>query len=361
MKVVIVVSTLQKSGPTNQLYNLIEYMDGNFFQVCLVTLSPEPANSMWRSFEKLGVRLKTLGLSRIAGLFLAKRSLSRVLGHESPDVIHTQGLRADSLLATLNIDIPWVTTARNFPPDDYPAKFGRLKGSLMVKKHLSVMRSCRHVVACSKSIQNQLATAGIRSVAIQNGVRLQESASGARAFFDNLLRPVFISVGSLIPRKNMQLLIRAFNDLPEEVRGSLLILGEGPLMGELKSEAVRDVRLPGSVNNVADYLSEADYFVSTSLSEGLPNTVLEALASGLPVILSDIEPHLEIARESQSACKIFKLADGKLGLADAMKSAGVAFDGDSREDARRLANEVFSAERMASEYQTFYKSILEVE
>ena len=60
---------------------------------------------------------------------------------------------------------------------------------------------------------------------------------------------------------------------------------------------------------VKDYLQAADIFISTAVSEGLPNTVLEALSSGLPCILSDIGPHREIIEKNVGAGKLFKLRD----------------------------------------------------
>src|SRR5690606_8396576 len=100
-------------------------------------------------------------------------------------------------------------------------------------------------------------------------------------------RPIFISVGSLIPRKNMKVLVEAFNVFSKASSGSLVILGGGPEMEKLRSVSCRSIFLQGNVDNVRDYLAGCDYFVSTSLAEGLPNTVLEALAMGLPAILSD--------------------------------------------------------------------------
>ncbi|HGK4843455.1 TPA: glycosyltransferase, partial [Kluyvera georgiana] len=301
-----------------------------------------------------------LNLSRVSGLFLAKSKLNRLIKKIQPDLIHTQGLRADSIAASLKIQTPWIMTSRNFPPEDYLSKFGLLKGRLMVSQHFSAMKKCNHVVSCSVTIKQKLAKVGIESSAIQNGVVLPEITEEIIPEFQNYAKPIYISVGSLIPRKNMSLIVNSFQKMASKNRGTLIILGDGPLMSELKSRSSSDIYLLGDVSNVSEYLSNADFFVSASLSEGLPNTVLEALASGLPVILSDIDSHKEIASESDSACKIFNLNDGEESLKKAMVAAINEFDSCSRMDARRIATEVFSDEIMSKKYQVLYSNVLEM-
>lgn len=314
---------------------------------------------MWSEFESLEIETHSLNLSRFSSFFYGKKSILKFIQKTSPDLVHTQGLRADGFLASLALDTPWVMTSRNFPQDDYPTKFGKVRGALMVRQHLSAMRRCSNLVACSKTIQSKLAHIGISSIAIQNGVKMLKGDSSLVPLYTNIPRPIYISVGSLIPRKNMKLLIEAFGQMPDNHRGSLVILGDGPLRVDLEQNSFQDVHIVGNVSNVPDYLAGADYFVSSSLSEGLPNTVLEALMLGLPVILSDIESHREIAEESSSACKVFALGGGVKGLSTMLSDASQLFDKDSAENARRLAQHKLSAERMSNNYQRLYKSILE--
>ncbi|MDQ2109557.1 MULTISPECIES: glycosyltransferase [unclassified Vibrio] len=358
-KILYIVSTLKRSGPTNQLFNLIKNLDRSVFEPSVATLSPEPEDSRWNDYEKLGINLYSLNLSRLGGILFAKPKLRNIIDEIKPDIIHTQGIRADSLLSSFSLNIPWLMTSRNYPVDDYPTKFGKLKGSIMVKQHLLAMERCENLVACSKTIQKKLNDHGLKCFAIQNGVSSLEVNKLDVDLYSNLSRPIFVSVGSLIPRKNMELLISVFSKLPNDTRGSLVILGDGPLMDSLKAKNVNGVHLLGNVNNVPDYLAGADYFLSSSLSEGLPNTVLEALSAGLPVILSNIESHLEIACESSSACKTFTLNYGEASLAKLMGQVNELFDEHSVIEAKRIANEVFSAKSMSQKYQDFYKTLLE--
>src|SRR5690554_2914775 len=134
-KILYIVSTLKRSGPTNQLFNVINHLDRSQFEPHLVTLSPEPADNRWKEFQDINVKLYSLKLSRLQGLLFAKYKLGRLIEAIKPDLIHTQGIRADAIVSSLGMKIPHVATIHNFAPDDYISKFGGLKGRIMVKHH----------------------------------------------------------------------------------------------------------------------------------------------------------------------------------------------------------------------------------
>lgn len=100
-----------------------------------------------------------------------------------------------------------------------------------------------------------------------------------------------IAVGRLIPFKNHRMLIKAFSKLNNE-NMTLSIFGEGKLDEELKSlisnlSLDKKVTLYGRSVNIADKLKKADLYVLTSNHEGMPNSLMEAMAVGLPVISTD--------------------------------------------------------------------------
>ncbi|GGA38135.1 glycosyltransferase [Okeania sp. KiyG1] len=101
--------------------------------------------------------------------------------------------------------------------------------------------------------------------------------------------PVVLGVGRLDPQKNFSTLIKAFAKVRQTKPCRLMILGRGretvqlqALIKELDLE--NDVALPGFTNNPYPYLKKAAVFVLSSLWEGLPNVLIEALALGTPVI-----------------------------------------------------------------------------
>ena len=155
----------------------------------------------------------------------------------------------------------------------------------------------------------------------------------------------------------MKFLIEAFNRISNRDRGSLIILGDGPLRPILEEVAGDSIFLVGDVHNVSDYLTASDYFVSTSLSEGLPNTVLEALACGLPVIISDIDSHREIFHEKGGQSCLIRIDDGGCSLTAALQKPEQQFRQiPSPSDDSPLCD-IFSAKKMSFEYQSLYSRI----
>jgi len=78
------------------------------------------------------------------------------------------------------------------------------------------------------------------------------------------------------------------------------VIGDGAERKKLEKVAPNNVVFLGWQRDVAPFLTEADAFISLSLSEGLPTAVLEALALGKPVILSNIPAHSEIMLLAES-------------------------------------------------------------
>lgn len=110
-----------------------------------------------------------------------------------------------------------------------------------------------------------------------------------------------VSVGRIIKIKNPVSLLKAFQQSNNQ-DGRLVFVGEGDLRPALTKEIEKlgleeQVKLTGLVgrDEVFSHVSRADLFVSTSYGEGLPVAVMETMACGCPVILSDIPPHREIA------------------------------------------------------------------
>src|SRR5690606_8823776 len=86
----------------------------------------------------------------------------------------------------------------------------------------------------------------------------------------------------------------------------LIILGTGPLFSEIKKEESNSIIIPGFKSNIYDYLYISDYYISSSITEGLPMSVLEALSMHKPVLLSNIDSHYEIL-EGATIGTTFKL------------------------------------------------------
>ena len=72
-KILYIVSTLQTSGPTKQLYGLVRHLDKGKFNPLVLTLSPEPVRSSQKLFESISVPIHSLNLTRFQGIIKADR------------------------------------------------------------------------------------------------------------------------------------------------------------------------------------------------------------------------------------------------------------------------------------------------
>lgn len=116
---------------------------------------------------------------------------------------------------------------------------------------------------------------------------------------------LLLSVGELSRRKNHQAAIAALAQLPEK-DVYYLICGQGELKGELLAQArelgvAGRVRMPGYLENVAQLYQGADIFVFPSIQEGMPAALMEAMAAGMPCVVSDIRGSRELVGEDARA------------------------------------------------------------
>ncbi len=361
INILYLVSTLEKVGPTKQLYYIVKYLDREKFRPFILTLSPEPKNTMWPVFGELNVTLASLNLSRLQGLFLAQKQVNKFINENDIEIIHSHFIRADSI--AVKTDVKSVVTIRNNTEFAYKVGYGSVLGSYLTRKHLNIFKRADKAIACSKGIfESLLHQKTMMLQNISNSVDVDtislmpvENKTGIRS---NLQLPpdhtVFITVDSSIPGKNVELTIQSFTRT-QKSKQLLVIAGKSKL--EQKYSAVFDIKFIGNVGNFSDYLVGATFFVSASLSEGMPNAVLEAMANGLPVILSDIPPHREIVEGTVLEKYLFSPENGEqlqARMEDILKDDYALLSRASR----TIIEKRFSAKMMSRQYQKVYMELI---
>jgi glycosyltransferase involved in cell wall biosynthesis len=162
--------------------------------------------------------------------------------------------------------------------------------------------------------------------------------------------PIILGVGSLTALKDFPTLVRAFSSVRSKRECRLVILGEGPdratlelLIRQLQLD--RDVYLPGFVRNPFSWMRRAAVLVSSSLTEGCPNALMQALACGTPVISTDcVGGSAEILEDGRWGQLV------AVGDADAIAAAVVrVFESAARIDVQQRAND-FAIRRIAQQY-----------
>lgn len=176
--------------------------------------------------------------------------------------------------------------------------------------------------------------------------------------------PLHLTVGRYVPDKSQATLIEGF-ERTTQPESELVIVGHGPLEAELRETATRSgvadrVHVTGRVPEVEPYYAAADLFLSASRVEGLPVTVLEAMAAELPVVASDIPGTREV------------VVSGETGLLYPQgSSAGLAAALDRLASPERRERwgmngyvrvaEAFDVRTMSASYRQLYKSLLQRE
>lgn len=124
------------------------------------------------------------------------------------------------------------------------------------------------------------------------GTTTCETLTRKMQLFEECARPRVITVGRLVQQKAHSDLLEAFALLPKADRGSLTILGEGPLRETLEKKGndlgiSDELWMPGFVDNPWWFMARSDLFVLSSHWEGFGRVLVEALACGLPVVSTD--------------------------------------------------------------------------
>lgn len=365
MRIVFLMTSCKKSGPVQQMLNIIKYLNRKEFEPHLVTLYPEDKESSQLDKYLPYVTHHFVPTGKINMLLGSDNTLWDVLNKIQPDVIHSLGVFPDFAVSRMK---RWnhIITLRNYIFDDYPAKFGKLQGGILARLHLYAMKHTSKTVACSESLSKiYKERLGLDYGFIRNGVDVEQYSEATveekHAIRKELGLPqdafIYAYTGQMIERKNVGFLLEVFKNWSEKNRPYLLLLGGGALLDGYKAQygELDGIDFRGNVENVNHYLKACDAYVSTSMSEGLPNGVLEAMATGLPVVLSDIVQHLEIFEADNGIGAIYRqgvATDLQQKLQDVKDNAIIM-----GERAFASAHQNFSAKGMSENYQKLYKEI----
>lgn len=189
----------------------------------------------------------------------------------------------------------------------------------MVDKHVCVSKGVAEFSLTRGRLSPQ------KIITIPNGVDYEHFALATPADLTQFGIPTdgrcLISVGRLDPQKDPLTLLDSFAGIASTISDlHLLYVGDGPLRAELEAQ-VRTLQLEqrvhfsGRVDDVAALLKAADCFALASRWEGMPNAVLEAMAAGLPVVVTDVEGIGEIIEMGKTGVLVERQSASALGSA----------------------------------------------
>lgn len=366
IKIMYLMTSCRKSGPSEQTLNIIKNLDRKKFEPILVTIYEEQLDSRINDYLPYVSAHYTVPMSK-KNIYLDRDGKMQVfLAKEKPDIIHSVGAFPDYLISSIGFE-KHILTLRNYAYEDYLAKFGRVKGWLLAEMQIAATKNARVVVACSESLQKiYKKKLKIDTLCVQNGVDLEKytkttdekKAAVRKRLGFSKTDFVWVYSGQFIARKNIPFILDGFLKICGK-NDKMLLLGDGDEFNELKEKYGRNKNLCflGSVDNVSDYLDAGDVYVSASRSEGLPNGVLEAMVKGLPVVLSNIPQHGEILPNGEDDGGLTFTLDDMSDYVDKMKKIREMDTRKLGEVARKNVKEKFSAEVMSKKYQEIYENM----
>lgn len=363
-----VFTSCLSSGPMQQMLNLVSYLDRKIFNPFLITIYEESKNSRLQDFKNLDIPHYFCHLSKIDILLGRTKRLFKLLDDLNLDVIHSMGVFPDYAISKMSTKKQFITL-RNYIWDDYPAKYGKLRGFILAKMHLHAMKNATKTVTCSESLAGMYRKGmHLHFEAICNGVELKKyvltDKRDKAKIREKLNLPsnklIYVYSGNISPRKNQRFLLDVFREcLKQHDNIFLLLLGDGQEFCELSEKYGNNVNIlfKGYVPDVSEYLAASDIYISTSKSEGMPNGVLEAMAAGLPVILSDIPQHKEIFDHENNIGYLYK-TDNRDDL-ERIINDSIGLDlSEFAKNSYELVCSEFSAEKVSKKYQEQYKKIV---
>lgn len=224
--------------------------------------------------------------------------LLRAIGAQTPRIVHVHGYKASILAGAAGLvrRVPTVATYHGVA-----AKAGETSRALAryLAVETPILRRFRAIAAVSDQIADELIARRVRPERVRviaNGI-VQPALDVAGASLeraDPKFRPCLLALSRLAPEKNIHVLLRAVAALRAEFpQLGVVVAGDGQLRGELEALAsslgIRDaVEFAGFVRDVPRLYERCDVFVLASQTEGMPMSLLEAMALGLPIVASRV-------------------------------------------------------------------------
>ncbi|MBL8482683.1 MAG: TIGR03088 family PEP-CTERM/XrtA system glycosyltransferase [Rhodocyclaceae bacterium] len=367
-----VIHHLSMGGMENGLVNLINNMPGERYRhaICCV----ENTSDFARRIRRPDVQVHALHRSQI-GVWKLRREIFHLCRSLRPAIVHTRNLSGlDALVPARLAGVRHsVHGEHGWDVDNLdgrkwkPALLRRLH-SPFVERYITVSRHLERFLV------QRVGIAAARITQIYNGVdtqRFHPAAAPVRAELPAALRGEDIvligTVGRAEAVKDQATLLRAVALLIERqpalrARVRVAVIGTGPLFKELgglvDSLGLRDVAwLPGASDHVPDMLRMFDIFVLPSLNEGIANTILEAMASGLPVLATAAGGNPELVQDGHTG-RLFQPRD-----TDALAGLLAAYVNDTGlrrahgTNARQTAESTYSMHSMVTRYAAVYDRV----
>jgi glycosyltransferase involved in cell wall biosynthesis len=354
MKIVHVVYSLEMGGAESLVAQLcrLQRANGNEVSVCACT----NLGALGEALRSEGFRIDVLGPSSVMqGIWRCFQLLRSI----RPEVVHCHN-PAPTLLAVIGARlsgaISVISTRHSLvaPPYDVAAEI----------KYSILARLCDHIVGICEATCENLRHAPLalrdRIVRVYNG----SSAVERMPLEDCPPKPGFtiLFVGRLAPIKDLPTLVNAIAlALPRVPNLNLWLVGDGQVRKQLEDLTASlgiscNVTFWGERHDVAQFFSAADLFSMSSLSEGLPMSLLQSMSVGLPALVTQVGGMAEVVELSD--CGLRVPVGDSAAMADAIVqlASNPALRNQFAANAVAAYSERFTIEQMDAAYMRLYRA-----
>lgn len=359
----------QIGGIQQQILSLIKEYDRELFNPVFCCLGPK--KEMMQEIEKLGIDCVSLNREKYHRISPGiVPDLYRLIKKRRIHIVRTHKYRSNfyGRPAARLAGVPVISSEHNI----YLDKELRLSRRL-INKLLSGITD--KMVAVSEAIRNDIIKYDrvnpSKVLVMRNGVDTERfngmtDPSDVRKEFSLKEEDIILGfIGRLVLNKGLKYLIDTVAILKKEVKNlKLFIVGKGGLMDELKDMAKKNnvhenVIFTGERRDIPAMLSCFDIFIMPSIKEGLPNALLEAMASGKPVVATDIGGIPEVIKNGTNGLLVPPHDPGSLAEAIRSLIENKSLAKKTGQAARKFIEEHHSIKSTARKWQSLYLSILQ--
>jgi glycosyltransferase involved in cell wall biosynthesis len=317
MRIMYCIPTLEYGGAERHLSQLAGELSGMGNEIHVVFLRE---GIYLERLKKCGVTLHCIGGGRNYDPKIFFR-LVKLIQKQKPDIIQTALMQMDIIGggAALVTRTRWVLKESSSAAA-YPANWkSRLRAV--------IAKGAQAIVSNSQGGDAYWRSRGVKAIryVIRNGIPLAEIANtNSTSMTDLILEPgekMVLYAGRMDSGKNVENLILSLCRISDELPFRALLCGDGPARPALEELVTklgleRRIIFTGYVDNLWALMKQADAFAFLSRFEGCPYVVLEAMACGCPLVISDIPAHRELLDEQSAR---FTAPDEPGEIAEALK------------------------------------------
>lgn len=365
-KVMHFVSSGGLFGAENVLLNLAENMDRQIYHPIVAAIQDGRKTNLQVAEKAREMRIPVKVFQSKGRIdFDTINKVRRCLLAHKIDILHTHNYKSDIIgyFATRNLNVKLIATAHGYTDISNRVTIYERIDRWFLKKYFD------RVVVVSGSVLPGFTDN--EKVVIPNGInvdRFDRSAIPAeeirKQYGVNAEDLLIGTVGRLSVEKNQKLLIEAAKKLcARDPRIKVMIIGEGPEDEDLKTmvrlaKLEKRIIFTGLIRNVASFYKAFDIFTLPSLTEGVPMTILEAMASRTPVVATRVGGIPQIIAHGQTGLLVN--SNDVEGLCAALGDLLInpALRKSMAESAFQFVRQEYSIERMVSLYHQIYQEAL---